>query len=168
MQYKKSIKTPTLPNKTKRRTMIMMPIARVKKPRWLRLASPCWQSIASSTRNAHNRTSFESFLLQSSPVPEIYTHFCPKRFSSNLCYLEFLKSDFVYFSINVFECLNNFLSLTLSSRTSPFRKRLISFFGVGVPRTVCVFVCEVAREKRGKKGSAPEISSCAIYLWQKL
>ena len=41
---------------------------------------------------------------------------------------------------------NNFLSLTLSSRTSPFLKRHISFFGVGLPRTVCVFVCEVTMQ----------------------
>ena len=45
---------------------------------------------------------------------------------------------------NAFDCLNNFLSLTLSSRTSPFWKRLISFFGVGLPQTMCVFVCKRA------------------------
>ena len=46
---------------------------------------------------------------------------------------------------HVFDYLNNFLSLRLSPRTSPFRKRL-SFFGVGLLRTVDVFLCEVATQ----------------------
>ena len=49
-QYKIEYKTVTLPNKTKRRTMIMMFITTVTKPRKLRFASPCWQSIAFSNR----------------------------------------------------------------------------------------------------------------------
>ena len=41
---------------------------------------------------------------------------------------------------DVIECLDNFLCLSLSSQTSPFRKHSVLFFGVGLPWTVCAFV----------------------------
>ena len=41
---------------------------------------------------------------------------------------------------DVTECLDNFVCFSLSSRTSPFRKRSVSFFSVGLPRAVCAFV----------------------------
>ena len=40
----------------------------------------------------------------------------------------------------VIECLDNFVCFSLSSRTSPFQKRSVSFCSVGLPRTVCAFV----------------------------
>ena len=43
------------------------------------------------------------------------------------------------YHFNVFDCLNNYFSLTLSSRTSPFREPLISFFGVDY-REQCVYL----------------------------
>ena len=60
---------------------------------------------------------------------------------------------------NAFDCLNNFFSLTLSSRTSPFRKRPISLFGVGLPRTMCVRKRAVTQHTCFKKIFIPSSSN---------
>ena len=42
-------------------------------------------------------------------------------------------------SIDVIECLDNFVCFSLSSRTSPFQKRALSCFSVGPPaNSVCI------------------------------
>ena len=75
-----------------------------------------------------------------------YTHSFCNTFLHVACVIVTLicTNRFRVFKRNVFDCLNSFLSLTLSSRTSLFRKRLIFFFVVGLPQTICVFVCEGA------------------------
>ena len=51
---------------------------------------------------------------------------------------------------DVIECLDYFVCFSLSSRTSPFRKRSVSFFGVGLPRTVCAIDWHVPRNRVAK------------------
>ena len=115
----------------------------------------CWQSSRPSSENIMNTDSFLSSAMWISksllshrwlPATQIFR-------LSNLIQIPFFKllstlhvhswySDlsFRLWVFYVIECLENFFCFSLSLRTSPFRKRSVSVFSVGLPQTVCPFV----------------------------
>ena len=68
------------------------------------------------------------------------THSSLQTFISLKCTLPIFRLSFRLWVFDVIECLDNFICFSLSSWTSPFQKRSVSFCSVSLPRIVCAFV----------------------------